>query len=285
MADPEIVKKLKELAYRQRVSLIELCGAYEGPVHIGGDLSMTDVLVALYHYGMNVDPKNIAMPDRDRFILSKGHAAVCMYIAMAMRGFFDQKEIVDTYGQLDSAYGMHPCKVRLPGVEASSGSLGHGLSLACGMALMARQRKEGYRIFCMMGDGETCEGSVWEAAMLAGSYKLGNLVGIVDRNHQFMTTYSEKDFINLEPYADKWRAFGWNVLAIDGHDMAQIIDAIDALPASGSDKPTLILAETIKGKGVSFMERNVNWHAGKLSEENMREVLAGMAEAHERGDL
>jgi len=285
MADPEIVKKLKELAYRQRVSLIELCGAYEGPVHIGGDLSMTDVLVALYHYGMNVDPKNIAMPDRDRFILSKGHAAVCMYIAMAMRGFFDQKEIVDTYGQLDSAYGMHPCKVRLPGVEASSGSLGHGLSLACGMALMARQRKEGYRIFCMMGDGETCEGSVWEAAMLAGSYKLGNLVGIVDRNHQFMTTYSEKDFINLEPYADKWRAFGWNVLAIDGHDMAQIIDAIDALPAPGSDKPTLILAETIKGKGVPFMERNVSWHAGKLSEENMREVLAGMAEAHERGDL
>ena len=285
MADLETVKRLKELAYRQRVSLIELCGAYDGTVHIGGDLSMTDLLVALYHYGMNVDPKDIAMPERDRFILSKGHAAVCMYIAMAMRGFFDLRDIANTYGQLDSAYGMHPCKVQLPGVEASSGSLGHGLSLACGMALMARQRKEKYRIFCMMGDGETCEGSVWEAAMLAGSYKLGNIVGIVDRNHQFMTQFSETGRMNLEPYADKWRAFGWNTIAIDGHDMNQIVDAIDALPVSDSDKPTVIVAETIKGKGISYMERDLGWHAGKLSEENMREALAEMAAAHERGDL
>ena len=285
MADLETVKRLKELAYRQRVSLIELCGAYDGTVHIGGDLSMTDLLVALYHYGMNVDPGNIAMPERDRFILSKGHAAVCMYIAMAMRGFFELKDIAGTYGQLDSAYGMHPCKVQLPGVETSSGSLGHGLSLACGMALIARQRKEKYRIFCMMGDGETCEGSVWEAAMLASSYKLGNVVGVVDRNHQFMTQFSETGRMNLEPYADKWRAFGWNVIAIDGHDMGQIVDAIDAIPAPDSEMPTVIVAETIKGKGISYMERDLGWHAGKLSEENMREALAEMAAVYERGDI
>ena len=284
MADMETVGRLRELAYRQRVRLVELCGAYSGPVHIGGDLSMTDVLVALYHYGMNVDPNDIAAPGRDRFILSKGHAAVCMYIAMSLRGFFNFDDIIGTYGQLDSAYGMHPCKVQLPGVESSSGSLGHGLSIACGMALMARQRKEGHRVFCMMGDGETCEGSIWEAAMLASSYKLGNLVGIVDRNHQFMTTFSETGVINLEPYADKWRAFGWNVIAIDGHDMIQIVDAIDALPASDGDKPTLILAETVKGKGISYMERNIGWHAGKLSEENMREALDELKQAFERGE-
>jgi transketolase len=285
MADLGTVKRLKELAYRQRVSLIELCGAYDGTVHIGGDLSMTDLLVALYHYGMNVDPCNIAMPERDRFILSKGHAAVCMYIAMAMRGFFDLTDITSTYGQLDSAYGMHPCKVQLPGVETSSGSLGHGLSLACGMALMARQRKEKYRIYCMMGDGETCEGSVWEAAMLAGSYKLGNIVGVVDRNHQFMTQFSETGRMNLEPYAEKWRAFGWHAIEIDGHDMGQIVDAIDALPAPDSERPTVIIAETIKGKGISYMERDLGWHAGKLSEENMREALTEMAARHERGDI
>ena len=285
MADMETVARLKDLAYRQRVKLIELCGAYDGPVHIGGDLSLTDVLIALYHYGMHVDPDNIGMPERDRFVLSKGHAAVCMYIAMSLRGFFDYNEIVRTYAQLDSAYGMHPCKVQLPGVETSAGSLGHGLSLACGMALMARQRKEKYRVFCMMGDGETCEGSVWEAAMLASSYKLGNLVGIVDRNHLFMTTYSDKDFIHLEPYADKWRAFGWNVIEINGHDMAQIVDAIDSIPAPDGEKPTLILADTTKGKGISFMENEVGWHAGKLSEENMREALAELAAARERGDL
>jgi len=207
-----------------------------------------------------------------------------MYIAMSLRGFFNFDDIIGTYGQLDSAYGMHPCKVQLPGVESSSGSLGHGLSIACGMALMARQRKEGHRVFCMMGDGETCEGSIWEAAMLASSYKLGNLVGIVDRNHQFMTTFSETGVINLEPYADKWRAFGWNVIAINGHDMIQIVDAIDALPAPDGDKPTLILAETVKGKGISYMERNIGWHAGKLSEENMREALDELKLAFERGE-
>ena len=282
MANLETVTRLKELAYQQRVRLITLCGAYNGAVHIGGDLSMTDMLIALYHYGMNVNPDDIAMPNRDRFVLSKGHAAVCMYIAMSLRGFFDFDEILSTYGKIDTHYGMHPCKVHLPGVESSAGSLGQGLPIAIGMALMARQRHEGHRVFCMMGDGETCEGSIWEAAMYAGSKELGNLIGIVDRNHQFMTHYSDRDFIKLEPYADKWRAFGWNVIEINGHDMNAIVDTIDALPASDSPKPTLIICDTIKGKGVSFMERNLAWHSGNLTTEQMEQALADLRKAHEQ---
>lgn len=282
MANPETVARLEELAYQQRVRLITLCGSYNGAVHIGGDLSMTDMLIALYHYGMNVNPDDIAMPTRDRFVLSKGHAAVCMYIAMSLRGFFDFDEILATYGKIDTHYGMHPCKVHLPGVESSAGSLGQGLPIAIGMALMARQKHEGHRVFCMMGDGETCEGSIWEAAMYAGSMGLGNLIGIVDRNRQFMTRYSDQDFIKLEPYADKWRAFGWNVSEIDGHDMNAIVDAIDALPAPDSDKPTLIICDTIKGKGVSFMERNLSWHSGNLSEKQMEQALQELRQAHDQ---
>lgn len=282
MANIETVNRLKELAYEQRVRLITLCGSYNGSVHIGGDLSMTDMLVALYHYKMRVDPDDIAMPGRDRFILSKGHAAVCMYIAMSLRGFFDFDEILATYGKIDTHYGMHPCKVHLPGVESSAGSLGQGLPIAIGMALQARQRKESYRVFCMMGDGETCEGSIWEAAMFAGSQGLGNLIGIVDRNRQFMTRYSDEGFMKLEPFVDKWRAFGWNTVEIDGHDMNAIVDALDALPPYDSGQPTMIVCDTVKGKGVSFMERNLGWHSGNLNKEQMEQALAELREAHER---
>ena len=222
MANPETVKRLKELAYQQRVRLITLCGSYNGSVHIGGDLSMTDMLIALYHYGMNVDPSDIALPSRDRFVLSKGHAAVCMYIAMSLRGFFNFEEILSTYGKIDSHYGMHPCKVHLPGVESSAGSLGQGLPIAVGMALIARQRKQNYRVFCMMGDGETCEGS----------------------------------------------------------DMDAIVDAIDSLPSFDSNRPTVIICDTVKGKGVSFMEKQLNWHAGNLTIEQMNQALEELKIAH-----
>lgn len=280
MADKQEVIRLKEQAYEMRKKLLKLCGAYEGAVHIGGDLSMTDLLIGLFHYGLNVNPEDIKMPDRDRFILSKGHGAVCMYIAMAMRGFFDYDDIMKTYGQLDSAFGMHPCKVQLPGVECSSGSLGHGLGMAVGMAISAKVKKEGHRIVCMIGDGESCEGSVWEAALSGASYKLGNLVAVIDRNKQFMTSFSE-DLVQLEPYPEKWAGFGWNVVEIDGHDMAEIIDAIDNLPPADSDKPTAIIAHTVKGKGVSFMERNIGWHAGSLSNEDMNRALADVEAAWE----
>lgn len=273
MADSKEVKRLQTLAYEMRKKLINLCGNYDGIVHIGGDLSMTDLLIGLYHHGMNVDPKNIKNPTRDRFLLSKGHGAVCMYIAMSLRGYFNYDEIIRTYGQLDSAYGMHPCKIQLPGVECSTGSLGQGLAVAAGLAFSAKQKGEKHRVFCMMGDGETCEGEVWEAADTAGSYKLGNLVGVVDRNKQLMTSF-DGDYMNLEPYADKWRAFNWNVVEIDGHDMTQIVDALDNLPPITNSKPTAIIASTTKGKGVKFMEHDLGWHAGALSKADMDKAMA-----------
>lgn len=281
MANQQEVKHLKELAYELRKKLLYLCGTYEGAVHIGGDLSMADILTGLYHYGMNVDPNDIMMPTRDRFILSKGHGAVCMYISMALKGFFDYDEIVETYGKLDSAYGMHPCKVQLPGVECSSGSLGQGLSMAVGMALSAKQKGEKHRVFCLMGDGETCEGEIWEAALSASSFKLGNLVGIVDRNKQLMTSFCGEN-IELEPYPDKWKAFGWNVVEIDGHNMTQIVDAFDKLPEMNSNKPTMLICNTLKGKGVSFMEKNLGWHAGSLSKEDMEKAMADIEKAWEK---
>ena len=199
-----------------------------------------------------------------------------MYIAMAMRGFFDYDEIVRTYGKLDSAYGMHPCKVQLPGVECSSGSLGQGLSMAVGMAISAKVKKESHRVVCMLGDGETCEGSVWEAAMTARAQKLGNLVAVVDHNKQFMTSFSE-DSLVMEPYADKWRAFGWNVIVIeDGNDMKQVVDALDNLPDGSGSVPTVVIAETVKGKHISFMEHQIKWHAGSLNEKDLETALADL---------
>ncbi len=274
---PEItVPELEDKAYELKQKLLNLCGTYNGSVHIGGDLSVADILTALFQYGMRIDPSDIANPSRDRFILSKGHAAVCMYIAMAIRGFFDYDEIVRTYGQLDSAYGMHPCKVQLAGVEASTGSLGHGLPIAVGMALSGRYAKADHRVITMMGDGETGEGSVWEAAIVGRSRELGNLVAFIDRNKQLMTSFSE-DRIVLEPYADKWRAFGWNVMEINGHDMGELVDAIDALPPTDSDRPTAVVCHTVKGHGVDFMERNLGWHAGSLNEDDLGRALASLA--------
>jgi transketolase len=273
MADQKEVKRLQTLAYEMRKKLLNLCGSYDGIVHIGGDLSMTDLLIGLYHYGMEVDPKDIKNPKRDRFLLSKGHGAVCMYIAMSLRGYFNYDEIVKTYAQLDSPYGMHPCKIQLPGVECSTGSLGQGLAIGVGMAFSARLKKEKHRVFVMMGDGETCEGEVWEAANTASSYKLGNLVGIIDRNKQLMTSF-DGDYMSLEPYADKWRSFNWNVVEIDGNDMGQIVEALDKLPSVTSAKPTVIVANTVKGKGVKFMEGDLGWHAGALSKKDMDRAMA-----------
>jgi transketolase len=279
MADPKEVRRLEDLALEMRKKLLNLCGHYEGAVHIGGDLSMTDLLIGLWHHGLNVNPKDIQMPTRDRFILSKGHGAVCMYIAMSLRGFFDYDEILRTYGKLDSAYGMHVCKVYLPSAECSSGSLGQGLAVAVGMAFSAKQKKQSHRVYCMMGDGETCEGEIWEAANTAGSYKLGNLIGVVDKNNQLMSSFAG-EAMSFEHYSDRWKAFGWNVVDIDGHSMKQIVDALDNLPPITHNKPTVIVANTIKGKGVSFMERNVGWHAGSLSKADMEKAIADVEAAY-----
>lgn len=273
MAKKEIVNKLKLLANEYRRRLIELSEAYPANIHLGGDMSIGDVIIALYHYGMCVDSTDIAMADRDRFVMSKGHAAAGMYVAMSLAGFFDFDEIKATYGQVDSAYGMHPCKIHLPGVESSTGSLGHGLSISCGMAIKAKHDKSKYRVYCLIGDGESCEGSVWEAAMMASSYKLGNLVAVLDRNKQMMTHFTDTDNsrMHLEPYANKWESFGWYVIEIaDGNDMNQIVNAIDEIKTYEGDKPVALICNTIKGKGISFMERAIGWHSGRVSAEQAK---------------
>lgn len=276
MADKREVLRLQELAYQARYHLVKLCGAYSGSIHMGGDMSMMDVLTCLFHHTMHVSPKLQGDPERDRFVLSKGHGAVGMYIVMALKGFFDYEEICETYGKLGSKFGQHPCKTRLPMLDASTGSLGHGLPICVGMAAAARQKGQKHRVFCMMGDGETCEGSVWEAAMTGRAQKLGNLVAVVDRNQQLMTSFSE-DSVMLEPYPDKWRAFGWNVVEIaDGNDMNQVIDALDHLPDTDSDVPTVIISNTVKGKYISFMERQLKWHAGSLNHDDLKTALADL---------
>ena len=265
MVDKKEVLRLTELAYQARRDLCKLCGAYSGNIHMGGDMSMLDVLTCLFHRTMNVSPEREQDPARDRFILSKGHGAVGMYIVMAQKGFFDYQEICETYGQVGSKFGQHPCKTRLPMLDASTGSLGHGLPLSVGLAASSRQKGRRNRVFCLMGDGETCEGSVWEAAMAGHALGLGNLVAVVDRNRQLMTSFSE-DSIKLAPYADKWRAFGWNVIEIDGHDMDAIKDAIEKAKAV-KGIPHVIICDCIKGKGVSYMENNNAWHKGVPSDE------------------
>ena len=282
MEKTQEIYRLKELAYEMRIKLLKFCGSYDGAVHIGGDLSMTEILIGLWHHALQGDPENLSWPERDRFIMSKGHGALAMYMAMSLRGFFDYEEIISTYGQLDSKYGMHPCRVQLPALECSSGSLGQGLAMANGIALNAKRKGEKYRVYCLMGDGETGEGSVWEAAMMSSSYKLGNVVGIVDRNCQTMTFYTEDKYMSMAPYKDKWKAFGWNVLEINGNDMAAVVEALDSLPAPTGDVPTMLVCNTVKGKGVSFMEHALGWHSGCLGTEDMERALLDVQKAWDK---
>ena len=282
MAEKTEVLRLRDLAWQARVNLCKLCGSYGGNIHMGGDMSMMDVLTCLFHHTMKVEPEMEEDPKRDRFILSKGHGAACMYIVMALKGFFSYEEICETYGQAGSKFGQHPCKTHLPMLDVSTGSLGHGLAIAAGLAASAKQRGQNHRVFCMMGDGETCEGSVWEAAMTARAQKLGNLVAVVDRNRQLMTSFSEES-ICMDPYTDKWKAFGWNVVEIeDGNDMEQVTDALDSLENADAQIPTVVIANTVKGKGISFMERQIKWHAGSLNEKDLETALAELDAAREQ---
>lgn len=282
MAEKTEVLRLRDLAWQARVNLCKLCGSYGGNIHMGGDMSMMDVLTCLFHHTMKVGPEMEEDPKRDRFILSKGHGAACMYIVMALKGFFSYEEICETYGQAGSKFGQHPCKTHLPMLDVSTGSLGHGLAIAAGLAASAKQRGQNHRVFCMMGDGETCEGSVWEAAMTARAQKLGNLVAVVDRNRQLMTSFSEES-ICMDPYTDKWKAFGWNVVEIeDGNDMEQVTDALDSLENADAQIPTVVIANTVKGKGISFMERQIKWHAGSLNEKDLETALVELDAAREQ---
>lgn len=247
---------LKEKARRLRVLILRmLCEAGSG--HPGGSLSSIDILTVLYNRILKHDPKNPAWEERDRFILSKGHVCPALYAVLADCGYFDEKELM-TLRKFGSILQGHPYMLKTPGVDISTGSLGQGLSVAVGIAFAARMNGKNIRSYCLMGDGEVQEGQIWEAVMAAGHYKLDNLCGIVDKN-ELQIDGKVENVMGIDPLAEKFKAFRWNIIETDGHDVAKIEEAfVRAKECRG--KPTVIIAHTVKGKGVSFMENVAGWH-------------------------
>ena len=264
------IEQLKDAANRMRgYDLVALCAAGSG--HAGGTLSIMDITAALYLKVADHDPENPSWSDRDRIIWSTGHKAPSLYLGLAFAGFCPIDDVV-LLRKLSSPYQGHPHWLKLPGVEVSTGSLGQGLSIAVGIALAGKLDKKDYRTFCIMGDGEQQEGQIWEAAMEAGHHKLDNLIGIIDYN-QLQIDGWVRDVMNVDPLAEKYRSFGWEVLSIDGHDMRQVVEALDKAKA-GMGKPVVIIAATVKGKGVSFIENVAGWHGRSPNYEEMTKGLA-----------
>lgn len=254
--DESTIHELNIMAVKIRKHIIEmLYRAKSG--HPGGSLSAVDALVALYFNHMNHDPKNPCNPDRDRFILSKGHAVPALYGVLAESGYFPV-ELLNKLREINCILQGHPVCIHVPGVEASTGSLGHGLSFANGVALAGKLDKKNYNVYVMLGDGETGEGQVWEAAAVAAHYKLDHLTGFIDRNFLQIDGHTE-DVLRLESVKDRWSSFGWYVIEIDGHDIRQILEAL-VKADNHRNQPSMIILNTVKGKGVSFMENNVDFH-------------------------
>ena len=247
---------LTRTAAELRGRIIEVSGR-AGVPHLGSCLSCVDILTALYWKVMRIDPAKPAAPERDRFLLSKGHAAPALFQVLAMRGFFPES-LLESYGADDSPFAEHPPAHGVPGIEAATGSLGHGLPLGLGMALGMQLAQQPGRVFALLGDGECNEGSVWEAAMMASAQRLDRLTAIVDYN-KWQATGRSDEVLSLAPLADKWSAFGWSVTEVDGHDIGALLDTFGRLPFQGG-RPSAIIAHTVKGKGVSFMEDDNNWH-------------------------
>jgi len=268
-SQPMSVEELKQVAATIRCDIIEMiCTAKAG--HPGGSLSAADVVTALYFRIMRIDPANPHWPDRDRFILSKGHACPVWYAALAEKGYFEKSHLA-TLRQLNSILQGHPDMHKTPGIDMTTGSLGHGLSVGVGMALSGKLRKKDYHVWIVIGDGESQEGSIWEAAMSAAKWKLDNLTAVLDRNH-LQNDYCVDDLMPIEPLADKWRAFGWKVVEVDGHRMEEIVPALEAAKNS-KGQPTIVIAHTVKGKGVSFMENVADWHGKAPCQEEADKAL------------
>ncbi|MBP2070952.1 transketolase [Thermoanaerobacterium butyriciformans] len=271
------VLDLKIKATQIRLDLINMI--YESKSgHIGGSLSSADILTVLYYNVMNIDPNNPNWEERDRFILSKGHSVEAYYSVLADKGYFPKEEL-KTYCKFGTRLIGHPNN-KIPGIEMNTGALGHGLSIAVGMALGAKMDNKSFRVFTLMGDGELAEGSNWEAAMAASHYKLNNLIGIVDRN-KLQISGNTEEVMSLEPLEDKWKSFGWDVLTTDGNDIEKLIDTFNAAIASANDKPKLILAYTTKGKGVKFIENKANWHHRVPTEEEYKAAISELQELME----
>jgi len=277
---PEMTQPdLADLALQLRRDVIELTW-FSGTQssHVGGELSLADIMAVLYGKILKLDPENPEWEDRDRLIVSKGHASAITYAAMAWRGFFDRARLWNEFNRVDGKLEEH-ANMELEGIEAPTGSLGMGLSNGCGMAWCAKHNSKGrslsHRVFVILSDGECTEGQTWEAAMLAGHLKLDNLIAVVDYN-QFIISGRTRDVLDLEPFSEKWRSFGWDVQTVNGHDLAELVEALETArePTMAVGKPRIIIADTVKGYPISFMMADaVNWHAGHLDESQYRRAL------------
>lgn len=268
-------KGLNEIANVIRKDIVSMiCKSKSG--HPGGSLSAVEILTALYFDQMNIDPTNPKMEDRDRFVLSKGHAAPALYATLSERGYFDKEEL-NHLRQIGSMLQGHPDMKKIPGVEMSTGSLGQGFSVACGMAMAAKLDNAPWNVYALLGDGEVQEGIIWEAAMSAAHYKLDNMIAFLDYNG-LQIDGDVESVMNINPIEDKFKTFGWNVITIDGHDFDQIFAALD-MAKDTVDKPTMIIAKTVKGKGVSFMENQASWHGSAPSEEQLQQALSELGGA------
>ena len=259
ISDQEMTE-LEKRAIQLREDIVDVT-YWAGGAHIGGALSMVEILVILYDKHLAIDPDNPEWEDRDRVVLSKGHAAVGYVPLLARKGYFDF-ELLKDFNKFKSPFGMHPDSLKIPGVDVSTGSLGHGLSMAVGLSLAARYKKKKWYTYCILGDGECNEGSVWEAAMAASHFKLTNLITFVDRN-KYSVDGPTEEVMGIEPFSDKWKAFGFIVKEVDGHSFQALSAAIDEAKTEKSG-PVVIIADTLKGKGIDFMEDDVKWHYGGL---------------------
>ena len=272
------MENLKALAYELRENVIDMI--VEGKAgHIGGDMSVMEILTEIYFDQMNISPENMDDPDRDKFIMSKGHSVEAYYAVLAAKGFFDIKEVIATFSKFGSQFIGHPNN-KLPGIEMNSGSLGHGLPVSVGMALAGKMDKKDYRVYTVMGDGEVAEGSVWEGAMAASHYKLDNLCAVVDRNRLQISGNTE-DVMAHDDLHERWSSFGWNVIDVaDGNDIDQLKAAFDAAKEV-KGKPTMLIANTVKGKGSSIMENKANWHHKVPNAEELEQIRKDLAERKE----
>lgn len=270
------VPELKNMACTIRTDILKMVHA-AGSGHPGGSLSAAEIVTALYFNVLNINPEQPKWEDRDRFILSKGHCCPVVYSCLARRGYFDVAEL-NTLRKFGSKLQGHPDMNKCPGIDMSSGSLGNGIGCAVGMAIAGKVRNKAYKVFAMLGDGECQEGTVWEAAMCAAHHKLTNLITIVDVNGLQIIDTTDK-VMNIEPFADKWRSFGWKVLEMDGHDMEQVVATLNY--AKIMEGPVVILASTVKGKGVSYMEGVAKWHGAAPCDKELDQALneiGGVAE-------
>jgi len=273
----QLALELSRKAQEFRIKTLEMIYRAQSG-HIGGSFSAAEIITTLLFHHLRLDPTNPKWPQRDRFILSKGHAAPMLYVALAERGFFPAKDL-ETFRQLDSHLQGHPDRLKTRGVEMTSGVLGHGLGVGVGLALAAKLDGSSYRVYVLLGDGELDAGVVWEAAMAAGKYRLDNLTAIIDRNRVQLDGPTE-EVMPLEPLKDKWVSFGWRVIEVDGHDASKLMAALEEA-ASVQGPPTAILAHTVKGKGVSFMENDSRWHGKPPNREEyemaLKELRGGLS--------